>query len=415
MLTERRSVCEGFARLYEAVGKDCGLQVEHIAGQVKGLGYRLGLPQAKASHAWNAVKIDGKWELLDVTWGAGATIGNDWQRRFTEHYFLTPPAEFVYDHFPEDPKWQLLDPPLTWDDYDRLVFLRSDFFRCGLGLDSHKAAQITAENSVTITFTGPEGVELLASLRSDFGAPLTGDWTLCQRAGDKYQVLVRWPEPGKYRLTGIRETARRIHPGRGSRPLHHRTPPAPPPPNSPSSARISPTATPPSASPTESVLQAGKPYTFTITVPGAREATRQPPRPIPTPHQTRRRLYRRDHPHARAGNDPGGFGFDGGVRGQVSLQLALTFTLQICIINADLQTECAMPPRYLSRTLEPILLRRPANSRSSCLLARASPARPPFFDICSGILIATFPWNPPTFALRRPAIHTGSLPSIPLR
>ena len=272
VLRERRSVCEGFARLFEALARAAGLEVAHIPGHCKGLGYRLGLSQSKASHAWNAVKTDGKWQLLDVTWGSGAQIGAEWQRRFTEHYFLTSPEEFIYDHFPEDPKWQLLDPPLTWAEYDRLASLRSDFFRCGLKLDSHKQARITAENEVTISFTGPEGVQVLASLRSDIGAPLTGDWTLCQKADGKYQVLVRWPEPGKYRLTIFAKP--RGQTGPAAEAAHYTI----------DASGAAPTQFPflcsgfsdlgaTLVSPTEAMLQAGRPCIFTVAVPRAKEVT----------------------------------------------------------------------------------------------------------------------------------------------
>jgi transglutaminase/protease-like cytokinesis protein 3 len=64
--------------------------------------------RTRTNHAWNAVRLGGKWRLLDATWA---------RRHFTqfspksidEAYFLSPPGKLILDHLPEDDNWQLLD------------------------------------------------------------------------------------------------------------------------------------------------------------------------------------------------------------------------------------------------------------------------------------------------------------------
>ena len=53
-------------------------------------------------------------------------------RRYNDHYWLTPADAFAYDHLPERPADQLLDPPITAANYAELAYLRPAFFRCGL-------------------------------------------------------------------------------------------------------------------------------------------------------------------------------------------------------------------------------------------------------------------------------------------
>ena len=155
VLRRRESVCAGYARLFEALARAAGLQVVRISGHSKGAGYRLGGEATETNHDWNTVYLQGRWRLLDVTWGTGALLGDRWERRFTEHYFLTPPEEFIYDHFPDNPKWQLLARPLTRAQYCELAALRPAFFEHGLRVESHPNLRLTAEEAAEIPLHRP--------------------------------------------------------------------------------------------------------------------------------------------------------------------------------------------------------------------------------------------------------------------
>ncbi|NLB95498.1 MAG: hypothetical protein GX785_07285 [Armatimonadetes bacterium] len=201
VLHRRKAVCSGYAALFEHLAKEAGLEAVTIRGHSKG--YPISASERQDSdlnHAWNAVKIDGKWRLLDCTWGAGhVTPSMKFVRKFSEHYFLTPPEEFLYGHFPLEPKWQLLDRPVARHEYERMVPLRPDFFRCGLALHSHRWASFEAEDSATVTLTGPEDALLLCNLMRD-GKELGRSYTLTQREKGKIVTRVRFPRPGNYIL-----------------------------------------------------------------------------------------------------------------------------------------------------------------------------------------------------------------------
>jgi len=67
------------------------------------------------------------------------------QHDIDDFYFFSPPSEFVLTHLPEADlsAWQLLDldrSPLTLDDFENLVHVKSAFFRLGLRLVTHHGA-----------------------------------------------------------------------------------------------------------------------------------------------------------------------------------------------------------------------------------------------------------------------------------
>jgi hypothetical protein len=104
-----RGVCMDYALLYkqmaDAVGLECAFVTGHSKGSVRG---------GWGDHAWNAVKINGKWELLDATWGSGHVKDDGkFHAIFQAGYFFTPPRIFALDHFPEEEKWQCLDTPIS--------------------------------------------------------------------------------------------------------------------------------------------------------------------------------------------------------------------------------------------------------------------------------------------------------------
>ncbi|MCJ7444802.1 MAG: tetratricopeptide repeat protein [Methanotrichaceae archaeon] len=102
VLKERKANCYGYAKLFEALAKEANLTAVTIDGHTGITGDKF-----RFEHTWNAVKINGSWYLLDATGGG-------------EYYFLTPPSKFILDHFPLDPKWQLLNNPLSEDEFKRL-------------------------------------------------------------------------------------------------------------------------------------------------------------------------------------------------------------------------------------------------------------------------------------------------------
>ena len=216
-LKRRIAVCDGYARLYEALVAEMGLPVKRINGYLKGFG---GL--GTAYHAWDAVDLNGHWCLVDPTLGAGYADGDsgNYRKRFDEHFFCTPPQEFVWDHFPDEPSLQFLSSPWTRRQFDDHVAVSSGFFRNGvrLGNDNSQRASLDCGPTVTLTLYAPprqpdggppsrgaaggvtrETLSMSARLQGDRqGPPSRGDCVLTTRSGQEYRFEVRLPAAGHY-------------------------------------------------------------------------------------------------------------------------------------------------------------------------------------------------------------------------
>ncbi|XP_074860280.1 kyphoscoliosis peptidase [Carettochelys insculpta] len=135
VLQRGKSVCAGYAALFQQMCSIAGVQCMKLLGPCKGYGYRPGQPLTEDNeHAWNAVYLDGRWHLLDSTWGSG--IIDDSCSKFTfqynEFYFLTHPALFINNHFPDNSNWQLLKPALTLKEYEGNMLYNCNFYKLGL-------------------------------------------------------------------------------------------------------------------------------------------------------------------------------------------------------------------------------------------------------------------------------------------
>ncbi|MDI9356791.1 MAG: transglutaminase domain-containing protein [Chitinophagaceae bacterium] len=132
VMRSRKSVCEGYATLFQTLLQKAGIESEKISGYAKGYGYSPRERFSRSNHAWNAAKIDGTWKLFDVTWGAGFINNNaQFVFHFNDYYFDTPPIEFLFEHLPEDDKWQLHNPSITLKQYENMPHVKSSFFKIG--------------------------------------------------------------------------------------------------------------------------------------------------------------------------------------------------------------------------------------------------------------------------------------------
>lgn len=124
VLKNRTAVCEGYANLFVALCKAAGIRAVVVEGQVKDVDGTV----SDVGHAWNAVEIDGQWQLSDPTWGAGFTsaMTHRFVPVYQESFFLMPPEQALTDHLPDDPIWQLLEHPITEEQFRNAIFTLPD-------------------------------------------------------------------------------------------------------------------------------------------------------------------------------------------------------------------------------------------------------------------------------------------------
>ncbi|MFM2101307.1 MAG: hypothetical protein RIR05_293, partial [Bacteroidota bacterium] len=98
----KKAVCSGYSNLFKYLATQMGLECVSIVGYSKGYGYIEGERFTETDHAWNAIKVNSTWHLIDVTWGSGygKTINGSLVtvKEFDDYWFMTNPDAFIFSH-----------------------------------------------------------------------------------------------------------------------------------------------------------------------------------------------------------------------------------------------------------------------------------------------------------------------------
>ncbi len=160
----RIAVCEGYARLMVELGRLTGDQIVYVGGDVR----EENGAAAPVGHAWNGVKVNGLWYLIDTTWDD--PIGPDkTSRSYRTDYLFIPPNVAIWSHFPDDARWQLLQAKLTRGDFLRQPFARPGIAREGLTLKSPSRAAVDAHDVVAFEVENPLRRFLLVEYKTPNG------------------------------------------------------------------------------------------------------------------------------------------------------------------------------------------------------------------------------------------------------
>jgi hypothetical protein len=187
-LLRRKAICAGYAALFKELAEAAGIETVVIDGYARSSYTVPNSPVPTINHSWNAVKINGKWQLLDVTWGRNHA---DSAQPYY-FYFLTPADQFVYTHFPKDTKWQLLNQTRTRDWFNRLPQHHAAFFYYGFEHLSVLKPPVTAEGKFSFSFSNKKNMSFSAYWQPD------GDTARFQQ---KIELHIR-RRKGSYRLSG---------------------------------------------------------------------------------------------------------------------------------------------------------------------------------------------------------------------
>ena len=202
VIQRRKAICDGYSELFMRLGLQSGLLVEKVEGFAKGYGFKVGEPMVAPNHAWNSVKVDGNWYLLDATWDAGSL--NEGTKRFEKktksyEYFLTNPQIFIYSHLPKNDRWQLTNTSVDKTDFYNTVNVNESAFKLGLNIEKHKKAIINVESlPYSLDFDSSEPLRggLFVNNNS-----IKGQWSLVKYENSgKVKILISSPSNGSYVL-----------------------------------------------------------------------------------------------------------------------------------------------------------------------------------------------------------------------
>lgn len=132
VLKARKAMCGGYASLFKALCKEAGIKAVIVQGKAKGYSYVEGDPSTSSLHGWNAVQLGDEWFLVDATWGAGGLQDKKFVKSFHDFYFLTPPEALVLTHFPRKANCQLLEEPISEQEFNRQPKVSVRFFEAGV-------------------------------------------------------------------------------------------------------------------------------------------------------------------------------------------------------------------------------------------------------------------------------------------
>jgi hypothetical protein len=202
VLRNKKSVCEGYARLFSQMCQYAGITEKKISSVAKGYGYDpMKELEAKSNHAWNAVQILGVWYLVDATWDSGyLNYFGQSVKDYSSCYLFLDPDKFIYSHFPESEKDQLLAKPITFAEYSRLPRFDGRYFSYGIrALTDGLGSIIKGDGEIALQFECPENVILDASLSDMKNKKVEGaDFVVKDRT--KATVRISMPGPGVFKI-----------------------------------------------------------------------------------------------------------------------------------------------------------------------------------------------------------------------
>ena len=124
-------VCAGYSSIFSEFCSRMKLPSIEISGYSKGYSYVKNQTFESTNHAWNAIELDGKYYLIDSTWGAGACNGEkQFVQNFNPFYFMCPPQFFIENHLPKQDSLQFLQVKITKKQFEEnYLYHLSHYFK----------------------------------------------------------------------------------------------------------------------------------------------------------------------------------------------------------------------------------------------------------------------------------------------
>ena len=209
-LRVRSAVCEGYARLFQALCNEGGILCEKISGYGRS-------DSGFQRHAWNQVMIEDEWYLVDVCWGAGYIDhslpgGPGFVRRFAPCWFDIDPEVCILSHFPNTPEHSLLAKPPTMETLESLpeiftdIMLHNQLQSTILTNEIHTSDLIFEAKFLGLAEFRNRG--MMFHVNDDNGTRLPDSCFFLEyfgtvEDGEMLKVSFSFPRPGKYCIVAL--------------------------------------------------------------------------------------------------------------------------------------------------------------------------------------------------------------------
>ncbi len=150
-LKSKKAVCEGYSQLLKFTCLELNIEAEVISGFAKTYISEIGRIRNDENHAWNAVKINNKWKLIDATWSTGNEENKPKRFNFSDQYFLISPNKLILNHLPKDTNWQLLKNPISKSEFFFKPIFYGSYFISKIELNTNTKGVIKVKTNEYIT------------------------------------------------------------------------------------------------------------------------------------------------------------------------------------------------------------------------------------------------------------------------
>ena len=124
VIKKKRGVCGDFSNLFVTLCDSLNIGCFRVSGYSRTFNLFHPVKKSYYNHAWNVVRVEGKWYVLDVTFGMQHFTNKRMDRERINYDFLfSDPVKFGIVHLPADPVFQLLNHQRSYKDFRYRRFL----------------------------------------------------------------------------------------------------------------------------------------------------------------------------------------------------------------------------------------------------------------------------------------------------
>jgi transglutaminase/protease-like cytokinesis protein 3 len=202
VLKKRKALCEGYATLYQEICKLLAIECVIVPGIAKRFSSEIGKRDLPSNHVWNAIKINGEWKLVDITWAAGSVDFSKmlFRKDYLPAYYDCSPEEFALKHYPDDSQYLLLDSAFSKEDFAFQPAVYNAFIGHGYQIISPKKGILTLKKGSDLQFR-IVNVSPQTQISYYYSQTKYAQKAQVKQNGKETSFLIPAPQKGKKELT----------------------------------------------------------------------------------------------------------------------------------------------------------------------------------------------------------------------
>lgn len=145
----KKGMCMNYTLLFREMCQAVGIEAVVIQGRIKSSAKEINRPYIDVNHAWNAVRLDNQWQLIDITLASGYIKKNcsEFVKEFRPEYFLIPPQRLIKTHLPKEKKWQLLESTTSRKTFMAMPYSNYGIHKFGVSQMNYNSGIISSDTT----------------------------------------------------------------------------------------------------------------------------------------------------------------------------------------------------------------------------------------------------------------------------